>query len=97
MVDGKVVVGQKFKIVVDKSKLFTPHGETIFTWLFDQGEIDEVSFVVSKGLEKGAVSQNGAMWEYESLKVRGREKFLTALPEHPEVLAKLVEAVMTRG
>lgn len=96
MIDGKIQVGQKYKIIVDKSKLFSPHKDTIFTWLYGRDCIDELSYAVSQGLEMGLVIQNGAMWEYDGLKVRGREKFYEALSEAPDVLDKLVTDVLNR-
>jgi recombination protein RecA len=96
-VDGKTQVAQKFRASVEKSKLFQPHGDVIFTWLYDRAEIDELSFLVAQGLERGSIQQNGAMWQYGDLKVRGRENFLAKLPEHPELLTTLEAEVRGNG
>lgn len=92
--DTKEVVAQKYKIEITKSKLFKPGEETLFLWSTETGQVDELSFLIAMGLEKGVVTQAGAFWQLEELKVRGRENFRTALPEHPDALARLVEAVM---
>jgi recombination protein RecA len=95
-IDIKNTLAQKFKITIDKSKIFAPGKETVFTWLYSQAQVDELGFLVSQGLERGLITQQGAMWQIGDLKVRGREKFLIELPQHPDVLAELETDVMSR-
>ncbi len=75
MIPTKEQIGQKFKAIVEKSKLSKPFRDVYFTWDYQTGEIDEAGFLIALGLESGDITQKGAMWEFEGQTYRGREKF----------------------
>jgi recombination protein RecA len=80
-IDTKEQVGQKFRAVVEKSKLSAPHRETHFIWDHMESGVDEVSFVIAQGLERGYISQKGASWEFGGVKVRGKDAFKKRLKD----------------
>lgn len=94
MVAAKEQVGQKFKATVEKSKLSKPFRDVYFTWDYETGEIDEVGFLIALGLESGAITQKGAMWEFQGKTYRGRENFKTTVQSDPELKSQMRETVL---
>jgi recombination protein RecA len=74
-IDTKETYGQKFRAYVEKSKLSAPHREVHFVWDHEQNSVDEIGYLIAMGLESGYITQNGAMWECNGIKVRGKDKF----------------------
>ncbi len=94
MVATKEQIGQKFKAVVEKSKLSKPFRDVYFTWDYETGEIDEVGFLIALGLESGVITQNGAAWAFDGTTTRGREKFKEMVMTTPEVQQAIRAAVL---
>ena len=94
MVATKEQIGQKFKAIVEKSKLSKPFRDVYFTWDYETGEIDEVGFLIALGLEAGVITQSGASWEFEGDKWRGKDKFKEAVVTTPGLQQAIREAVL---
>lgn len=92
-VDVKRTVGQKFKAELHKSKLSAPHTEELFTWDLRSGALDLVGYLISKGLEVGAVTQKGNTWSCAGKKAVGREKFKQLLIDDAELALDLENLV----
>ena len=71
--DKKVWTGEKFTTlkettqhgitaVVEKSKLSAPTGAVHFKFDLENGEVDEVGFLISWALENGHINKNGSQW-----------------------------------
>lgn len=73
--DTKETYGQKFRAYVEKSKLSAPHREVHFVWDHEQNAVDEIGYLIAVGLESGYITQNGAMWSCNGIKVKGKDKF----------------------
>jgi recombination protein RecA len=84
-VAGKRYLGQRFIASMEKSKLSAPHRELWFDFMTDG--VDEVGFLVTMGLEVGAVKNSGNSWWIDGgrKKVVGREKFKTWLRSDPKI------------
>lgn len=93
-VKSKKTVAHKFVIVLEKSKLHTPVGEEHFVWDLRTGTIDSVQYLVSLGMEQGAVTNKGTMWTFQNTTVRGREKFMTEIRKNPALLKALQKVVL---
>ena len=93
-VASKEQIGQKFKAIVEKSKLSKPFRDIYFTWDFETGGIDEAGFLIAMGLEEGFITQEGKSWIYETTKVVGRENFKKAVQENLELMEELRTKVM---
>ena len=94
MVPTKEQIGQKFKAIVEKSKLSKPFRDVYFTWDYQTGEIDEVGFLIALGLESGDITQKGAMWEFEGQTYRGREKFKETVTEDQQLQVAIRSTVL---
>ena len=94
MVATKEQTGQKFKAIVEKSKLSKPFRDVYFTWDYETGEIDEVGFLIALGLESGVITQSGASWEFEGDKWRGKDKFKEAVVTTPGLQQAIREVVL---
>lgn len=93
-VASKEQVGQKFKAVVEKSKLSKPFRDIYFTWDFTSGGLDEAGFLIAMGLEEGFITQEGKSWIYEDTKVVGRENFKKKVMEDPTLMESMRNKVM---
>lgn len=94
MVATKEQIGQKFKAIVEKSKLSKPFRDVYFTWDYETGEIDEVGFLIALGLEAGIITQSGAAWGFEGETWRGKDKFKTAVTEDQNLQDRIRQAVL---
>jgi len=96
---GKQVTGHRIRATLEKSKLSAPNSEVTFIYDLNMAAVDEAMFTVGYGLEFGLVVNEGQTWAIPAIPefnpVRGREKFLTALRENPEVMSKLREDLLT--
>lgn len=73
--DTKETHAQKFRAYVEKSKLSAPHREVHFVWDHETNSVDEIGYLIAVGLESGYITQNGAMWSCNGIKVKGKDKF----------------------
>lgn len=94
MVPAKEQVGQKFKAIVEKSKLSKPFRDVYFTWDYETGEVDEIGFMIALGLESGLITQKGAAWTFDGQNYRGRENFKTAVVNDPAIVQRMRELVL---
>lgn len=88
-IKGKEQTGQKYKAEILKSKLNRPFRDVWFTWSLDSNQIDMVTFLLSQGLETGAVTLTGNTWAFGTHKAVGREKFKALLASDPVAMAEL--------
>ena len=92
-IDTKETYAQKFRAHVEKSKLSAPHREVHFVWDHELNSVDEISFLIAAGLESGYITQSGASWEFDGVKVRGREAFKQLFVEDNGMHQKLLNRV----
>lgn len=83
---SKVVVAQKFKAELEKSKLSEPFREEWFLWNLRSGFIDEAAYLIGQGLEHGLVKKNGNTWTGGGVKAVGKDKFRDAVEANPDGL-----------
>lgn len=93
---GKRVVRQKMKATLTKSKLSAPDRDVIFTFDFRTGEIDEVGFLISQGLELGIIQKGAKEWKMKGSKTSkpNAPAFRGWIESNPSVLARLKEKVL---
>lgn len=89
LVDSKEVIGQKYRMTLEKSKLSTPHREVLFEWDLRTGAIDIPKFIFSQGVELGMIGQSGNSWIFSNTKVLGRENFITTIANTPSLAYEL--------
>lgn len=94
MVASKEQIGQKFKAIVEKSKLSKPFRDVYFTWDYETGEVDEVGFLIALGLESGVITQKGAAWTFDGQNYRGRENFKTTVESDPAMIERMKAMVL---
>jgi recombination protein RecA len=90
---SKEQIGQVFRAEILKSKLSKPFREVWFTWNLETGDIDLVGFLIAQGMELGLITQKGSSWEYDGMKVIGKDKFKAALNADTVKMAELENAV----
>jgi recombination protein RecA len=77
-------IAQKYQAVTEKSKLNAPFKETWFIFDMRTGEIDEIGYLIGKGLEKGLIQRPSKVkWVYKDLEVNGKDAFRTELEKSP--------------
>ena len=97
------VIGTKIKATKEKSKLNAPNREVWFTWLYREGDIDEIGFLISQGIELGIVKQipHGKQTQWMLARNRNVSKNLPEfrgwLEKNPRPLNRLREAVLAGG
>lgn len=64
----KEVIGQQIRASLEKSKLSAPHKDTYFNFDLESGEIDEVGWLITWGLESGDVIRQGKSWHVKGSK-----------------------------
>lgn len=57
-----MVVGQKVRATLDKSKINAPHRDTIFTYDMRIPGVDDAEWITSHGLEHGYIFNSGKSW-----------------------------------
>lgn len=93
--DGKLLIAQTYKAVVEKSKLNAPFSEVLFDWSLRGGQLDIVKFIFTQCVQHDYVTKAGNTWSYGSAKVVGRENFMDRMREDPVFLEELTSVVMT--
>lgn len=89
--NSKVVVGQKYKAVLDKSKMSAPFSEVWFQWnLRDGGYIDNLDFLIAQGIEYGLIEKVKTTWHFDGYKAVGKDKFREMMRQHE---AELLDAL----
>ena len=94
-------LGQRIRATLEKSKLTAPHREVNFLYDFRTARVDEVLYVVGRGLELGLIESNGQTWTINSGKglgpVRGRENFIEALRQSEMEVDWLKSQIMSHS
>lgn len=60
MADVRRVLAHKISLTLEKSKLSAPNQEVYFVYNLALGEVDDVDFLVSQGIEHGLISKTAA-------------------------------------
>ena len=89
------VTGHKIRATLEKSKLSAPSRDVLFTFDLTSGQVDEIGYALSAGLEKGIVKHEGrSWWVDETEKTVGAEKFRGWLRGHPEVVEMIRQELL---
>ena len=94
-IDAKQVVAHRIKATLEKSKLSAPHSDAVFLYDLKSGEVDELSYLLGKALEKGLLTRNGAFWDIPGVlpaKVQGQANFVKYLNDNPDVIDWIKES-----
>lgn len=68
--DGKLTTvkrrnGQIYTAALTKSRVKQPHGDVVFTWLEDDGRIDELGFALDHAMDLGIITVESEEYRYE--------------------------------
>jgi recombination protein RecA len=89
------VTGHKIRATLEKSKLSAPSRDVLFTFDLTSGQVDEIGYALSAGLEKGIIKHEGrSWWVDETEKTVGAEKFRGWLKDHPEVVEMIRQELL---
>jgi recombination protein RecA len=89
------VTGHKIRATLEKSKLSAPSRDVLFTFDLTSGQVDEIGYALSAGLEKGIIKHEGrSWWVDETQKTVGAEKFRGWLRDHPEVVEMIRQELL---
>lgn len=95
-IDAKEVVGQKYKVTIEKSKLSAPYRDVHIVWDHRTGSVDEVGYLIASGLESGVITRKGnAGWTYQGKTTMGREKFHAKISKDLDLREALTREVYT--
>lgn len=96
--DAKALIAQTYRLTVEKSRITgVPQGcETLFDWSVKTGEIDIIKYVFAQCVELDALTNRGASWSYENVKVVGRENFQTRMRQDALLMARMTNTVRQR-
>jgi len=91
--DGDEVVGNRTRVKVVKNKVAPPFRQAEFDILYNQG-ISKEGDLLDLGADCGIVEKSGSWYSYDDERIgQGRENARRFLIEHPDVCARLAEAV----
>lgn len=97
-IDSKRTIAHVIQATLEKSKLSAPNTDAIFTYDLRTGEVDDRSYLVGLGLERGFLTRNKTgHWNIPDVldkPIHGKDKFNAFLDENPEVLEWLRSEVM---
>lgn len=98
MAKAKQVVAHNIAMTLDKSKLSAPHRETWFDYDLTTGKIDNRSFLLAQGIERGMITRSSAgHWNVPSVMpkpIHGKDNFYAYLDKNPEVEEWLMTEIM---
>src|SRR5580692_5548742 len=90
------VYGNHTRIKVVKNKVAPPFAEAEFDIIYNHG-IDKEGSILDVGIAHGVVDKKGAWLQFDGALIgQGREAAKKALEEKPELLGKIVNAIMTK-
>ncbi len=93
---GQDVVGNRTRVKVVKNKVAPPFREAEFDIIFGEG-ISREGDVLDLAANNGIVEKSGAWYSYNEERIgQGRENTKTFLREHPDTLAQMEDAVLTK-
>jgi len=87
---------QKIRAKIEKSKMSAPYTEIFFDFDLKNGQVDELSFIISVGLINDIVVREGVKkWKIagEEKAVVGYQNFKNHLMENPKEIAKLKKKI----
>jgi recombination protein RecA len=94
--DRDDIVGNTTRVKVVKNKLAPPFKQVEFDIMYGQG-VSKVGEVLDLGVKAGIIEKSGAWFSHDSTRIgQGRENAKTFLTEHPELFAKIEEAIRGR-
>jgi recombination protein RecA len=105
--DHDRVVGNQTRVKVVKNKLAPPFRVVEFDIMYGEG-ISKLGEIIDLGAQAGIIEKSGAWFSYDGQRIgQGRENTRAYLKEHPEIAAKIEQAIrhdagladtmMTRG
>ena len=94
--DRDEIVGNTTRVKVVKNKVAPPFKQVEFDIMYGEG-ISKVGEIIDLGVKAGLVEKSGAWFSYDSVRIgQGRENAKNFLREHPEMFAKLENAIRGR-
>ena len=91
--DRDDIVGNTTRVKVVKNKVAPPFKQVEFDIMYGQG-VSKVGEILDLGVKAGIVDKSGAWFSYDSTRIgQGRENSKTFLLEHPDMMAKIENAV----
>lgn len=57
-IDAKKVTGHKIQMTLEKSKVSAPTAETIFVFDLRTGDVDNIGYLIARGLEEGLIDRD---------------------------------------
>jgi recombination protein RecA len=89
-------VGNHVKVKIVKNKVAPPFAEAEFDILFNQG-INKIGNIIEVGLDHGVVDKKGAWIQFAGELIgQGKDAAQRTLQEKPELVKKIVEAIMAK-
>ncbi len=90
------VVGNRTRVKVVKNKLAPPFREVEFDILYGQG-ISRSGDIVDLASELGIIEKSGAWFSFGSERIgQGRENAKSYLEQHPEIMDKIEQTILTK-
>jgi recombination protein RecA len=89
-------VGNHVKVKIVKNKVAPPFAEAEFDILFNHG-INKIGNIIEVGLDHGVVDKKGAWIQFAGELIgQGKDAAQRTLQEKPELVKKIVEAIMAK-
>jgi len=90
-----VVVGNRTKVKVVKNKMAPPFREVEFDIIYGKG-VSRSGEIVDIGADIGVIQRSGAWYSYGADRIgQGRDNARQYLEEHPEMMAKIAQEILT--
>ncbi len=87
------VVGNQTRVKVVKNKVAPPFKQVEFDIMYGEG-VSKMGELIDLGVKAGIVEKSGSWFSYDSERIgQGRENSKTFLKEHPEMAAKIEQAI----
>ena len=87
------VVGNQTRVKVVKNKVAPPFKQVEFDIMYGEG-VSKMGELIDLGVKAGIVEKSGSWFSYDSERIgQGRENSKTYLKEHPEMAAKIEQAI----
>ena len=89
---------QKIRAKIEKSKMSAPYTEIFFDFDLKNGQVDEISFIISVGLLNDLVVREGVKkWKIagEEKAIVGYQNFKNHLMENPKEITKLRKKIIS--
>jgi recombination protein RecA len=91
--DRDRVVGNQTRVKVVKNKLAPPFRVVEFDIMYGEG-ISKLGEIIDLGAQAGIIEKSGAWFSYDGQRIgQGRENTRAYLKEHPEIAAKIEQAI----